>query len=169
MKRLAILFVLFVLPLGCKKAMDKISDDAKLQPDEKPQIIPKGGGDLTSGSGGATQGVRNAAARTVNDVALKNLHDAISISESVDGAMPTADAIKKDKAVTQDKQLVGLINDEVIILTGAKNKDGIWAYTQWPQRAGEHYIIKASGRDSMPAAELEKALKAQGSPVKLQK
>jgi hypothetical protein len=167
MKRLAILLVvLLVSPLGCKKALDKIGDQAKLEPDEKPQIIPKGTGDL-SGGGGALGSVRKATARIANDVQLDQLYKSISAMELLEGGVPSADSIKKD--VRQNKQLAGLIDEEVIILTNTNKKDGIWAYTKWPQRASEHYVITQSGRGQMSPAELEKALKAQGSTVNLEK
>jgi len=166
MKRLAILLALLVSPLGCKKALDKIGDQAKLEPDEKPQVIPKGTGDL-SGGGGALGSVRKATARTANLVQLDQLKTTIASMELLEGGMPSADAIKKD--VRQDKQLAALIDEEVIILTGTNKKDGIWAYTKWPQRAGEHAVVTASGVGSKSPADLEKELKAQGSAAKLEK
>jgi hypothetical protein len=163
MKRLAILLVLFVSPLGCKKAFDTTPG-----PDEKVQVVPGGSGNLTGG-GGAVQGTRKAAARTVNDHYLNQLHQIIFAAMTADGdqRMPSAEQIMQE--VAQSKQIVAMIKDEIVILTDTKNSKAIWAYTKWPQRAEKHYVLTDAGRSDMTAAELEQALKAQGSVVKLEK
>jgi hypothetical protein len=166
MKRYAMLPLLLLLALGCKKTMDKLADDAKPGADEKPQLIPKGSGDL-SGGGGAAQAVRNAAARTANDVELNDLKLAIATAAADDGKPPSAERIKEE--VRQNGKLTALIKDEVIILTNTQKKDGIWAYTKWPQRAGKHYVITAVGREEKTPAELTEALKAQGTEAHLEK
>jgi hypothetical protein len=167
MKRLAILLPLFVLSLGCQKA-----DDKKPGGDDKPNIVGNGAGNLSvggGGGGGADQAVRKAAARTVNENELKQLQLFIltAMTEDPSQKVPGADQIKE--LIKQDGKLVGFIKDEVIILTNSQKPDGIWAYTKWPQRAGKHYVITASGRDEKTPAELTDALKAQGSDVKLEK
>ncbi len=167
MIRLAFLAPLFMLSLSCQKA-----DEKKSNGDVPPNIVPKGGGDLSvggGGGGGAAQAVRKAAARTVNDVELDQLKLMIvtAMTEDPNQNPPSADQIKE--AARQNGKLAALIKDEVIILTNSQKRDGIWAYTKWPQRAGKHYVITASGRDEKTPDELATALKAQGSEVKLEK
>lgn len=168
MKRLTLLALLVLAPLGCKKALDKIGDDAKPGENEQPRVVPKGTGDL-SGGGGATQSVRKAAARTVNDHYLSQLHQMIvaTMTEDVDGRVPDANRIMEE--IKNVGPLNNMVKDEIVILTNNRDPQGIWAYTKWPQRAGKHYVITASGRGEMSPAELTRALETQRSTVKLEK
>jgi type II secretory pathway pseudopilin PulG len=162
MKRLATLMMAGLVLAGCKKLTDTTPD-----PDEKPQIIPKGTGNLSvgNGSGGASQAVRKAAARTANDAQLNQLHLFISQAYSLNDRVPNANEIMQE--IRTDGQLVALIKEEVIILTNNTQPEGIWAYTQWPQRNANHYIVTRSGRQEMSPADLRQALQAQGTTPKL--
>ena len=162
MTRLAILLALFVSPLGCNKLTNTTPG-----PEEKVKFLP-GPGDM-SGGGGAVQGTRMAAQRTVNDNDLNQFQLIISqaISGEADQRMPSADEIKD--LIKQEGKLMKTINDEVIILTDTRKKDGIWAYTAWPQRGGKHYVLTIQGRGEMFPPDLKKALEAQGSPDKIAK
>jgi hypothetical protein len=167
MKRLAILLPLFALSFGCQKAGNKKSDD-----NEKPNIVGNGAGNLSvggGGGGGAAQAVRKAAARTVNENELGQLKLFIftAMTEDPNQKPPSAEQIKE--LIKQDGKLVGLIKDEVIILTNSQKPDGIWAYTKWPQKADKHVVVMASGLPEKTPTELTEALKAQGSDVKLEK
>ncbi len=159
MKRLATLMLLIVSPLGCK-------DTSKPTDEEKAKVVPRGTGNL-SGGGGAAQSVRKAAARTVNDHYLDQLRTMIAALELQNSRVPSAKEIMDD--VAQVKPVISMINDEIVILTDTKMQNGIWAYTKWPQRAEKHYVITINGRGEMTADELETALKAQGSVVRLEK
>jgi hypothetical protein len=110
-----------------------------------------------------------AAARTANDAQLNQLYTYINIAMTADTdqRVPNAEQIMQE--IRQDGKLVALIKDEVIILTNNTNRDGIWAYTKWPQRAGNHYIITSQGRGDMAPAQLAQALQAQGTTPKLEK
>jgi hypothetical protein len=173
MKRLAILLPLFALTLGCQKGTGKKADDDKPGTNDKPNIVGNGAGNLSvgggGGGGGAAQAVRKAAARTVNENELKQLQLFISTAMTEDPSQkpPSADQIKD--LIKQDGKLVALIKEEVIILTNSQNPSGIWAYTKWPQKAGKHYVVMASGVPEKTPDELTEALKAQGNDVKLEK
>lgn len=159
MKRLAMLALVFASPLGCSSSGTTA--------EENPKVIPGGQGNLSGG--GALGGPRNAAARTVNDVQLSELHKYINIAMTAEPDQRVPDANQIMQEIRQDGKLVKLIQDEVIILTNNTNPQGIWAYTKWPQRGGNHYVITASGRGDMAPAQLAQALQAQGSVVKLEK
>jgi hypothetical protein len=162
MKRLALLLVLLVSPLGCKKALDTTPG-----PEEKVKGLPTQG-DLSAGGGGV-QGVRQAAGRTVNDNNLHQLHQIIFAAQQADpdGRVPPADQIMRE--IAQSGKLVAMIKDETVILTNTSNTQGIWAYTKWPQRNGNHYVLMSAGRSDMSPKDLAEALKMQGSVVKLEK
>jgi hypothetical protein len=155
-----------LLAAGCKKAMDNVAKDASLGPNEKPKIIDTTG-NLTGGSGGAIQATRKAAARTVNMAQLDQLSKSIQTLMTLDPSnkVPTLSAIQQE--IRQNGQLMGLINEDVIVLTGFTGADGVWAYTQWPQRANNHYVITRSGVVDMDQAALRQTLQTQKSPIKL--
>lgn len=163
MKRLVLLTLVLVSPMGCKKALDTTPGK-----DENPKVIPGGKGDLTGG-GGAIQGPRKAVARTVNFNNLDQMHKIIfaTIQEDPDARIPDANRIMQE--IRQSGQLVAMINDEILILTNTSRPEGIIAYTKWPQRAGNHYVILASGVLDMDPAQLKQTLEAQGTVAKLEK
>lgn len=162
MKRLALLLMMLVSPLGCKKALDTTPG-----PEEKVKGLPTQG-DLSAG-GGAVQSVRKAAGRTVNDHNLNQLYQIIFAAQQADpdGRVPPADQIKRE--IAQVGPLVAMVKDEVVILTNTSNTQGIWVYTKWPQRNGNHYVLMSAGRSEMSPKDLAAALTAQGSVVKLEK
>jgi hypothetical protein len=167
MKRLALLLLVLVSPLGCKKQVDKALDTTPGS-DEKVRVVPSGKGDLTvRGGEGATQAVRMAAARSVNAQYIVQLKAMIEADRDMDGNLPSAEQIKQ--SIRQTAPLAALINDEIVILTNARSADGIWAYTQWAQQSGNHSVIMASGVVPMSPAELKQSLEAQGLVVKLKK
>ncbi len=162
MKRLALLLIVLVSPLGCKKALDTTPGK-----DENPKVIPGGKGDLSGGAG--IQAPRNAAARIANDNELTQLNLAIQTAWAADTNMNVPDANQIMQEIRQYGKVVAMIQQEIVILTNCTNKDGIWAYTKWPQRGGNHYAIIAQGRIEVSPAQLKQALQAQGSQVKLEK
>ena len=165
MIRLLILALLFVTPFGCKKAFD-----TTVGSDETPKIIPSGVGNLSGGGGGgAVQDVRKAAARTVNDHNLDQMYKMIfdAMTSDPNGKVPNAEQIKEE--IRQAGPIAAMVKDGIVILTNTQNKDGVWAYTKWPQRGGKHYVITGAGRGEMTPDDLTKALQAQGSTVTLEK
>jgi hypothetical protein len=168
MKRLAILLTACLALGGCKKAMKDIEDDTKVGKDEQPRIVPKGTGNLSvQGGEGATQATRKASARTTNFNNLSQLQKMIVAAEIENGRMPSAQDIRE--ALRQAGQILAAVDDGIIILTDSTDRGGIWAYTQWPQRGGDHYAVKAAGVEPMSPDALAQALQAQGSEVKLSK
>lgn len=132
------------------------------------RTAPNQAGNLSvTGGQGAIQSPRMAAARTVNDVQLNQLYTSMFQTWTLDNRVPTKDEVMKE--AQQNPQLYPLLKEEVIILTGTNRGDGVWAYSQYPQRMGEHYVITQQGRVQMSSDELRKRLEQQQSPVKLAK
>jgi hypothetical protein len=163
-------FVALVVALaGCTKKPKSTEPDTG-----PPKHVSSGGGPLApnqsgnlSGGGGAIQATRKAAARTVNDAQMKDLHLSLSQAWLLDNRLPTAQEIMDESR--KNPQLLPLLQEEVIILTGATRGDQVWAYTQYPQRAGEHYVVTSQGVEQMPPEVLRGRLEQQGAPVKLAK
>ncbi len=171
MNRVVLLAVFAVaLTMGCKKKPKDASGDT---PPAAPFVSSGGGptapnqnGNLSvTGGQGAVQSPRLAAARTVNNAQLKDLHLSMFQAWTLDNRVPTANEVMQE--AKQNAQLLPLLKDEVVILTGATRGDQVWAYTQYPQRAGEHYVITQQGVEQMGRDELRKRLEAQGAPAKL--
>jgi len=129
---------------------------------------PNQNGNLTvTGGQGAIQAPRMAAARTVNDAQMRELHLAISQSFLIDNHLPSSDEIMK--MTRQNSQLQPLLKEEVIILTGATRGDQVWAYTRYPQQAGAHYVLTQQGVEHLSPDDLRKRLEVQGAPIKMAK
>lgn len=175
-----LLLLALVLVAGCKRSMDKLSEDTQVKPNEKFKstqhwltdqkgeqptvhaptgvVVNQGGG---GGSGGAAQAVRQAVVRSVNEQEMKTIQQFIELWYQTNGSMPGkaefALSLKKDAYKTYE-----LVEANAIILTGTKSREGIWAYTYNPQsQAGEHIVATASYVGRMPAAELREKLKGQ--------
>jgi glycerophosphoryl diester phosphodiesterase len=108
-----------------------------------------------------------AAARTINNVQLTQLHLSMFQTWQLDNRVPSLEEITNE--AKQNPQLYPLIKDEVIILTGTNRGDGVWAYSRFPQRMNDHYVVTAQGVSQMAPAELQKRLEQQGSPIKMDK
>ncbi len=172
MRSVTILLML-ILATGCKKK----SKDT--QPDSPPPPPASSGGgagiinqqgDLTvsgAGSGVGLQGPRKAAARIANRVQLDQLYKSMFTTYTIDNRVPNLDEVMAD--ARQNSQLMTLIKDEVIFLTGSTLGDGIWAYTQFPQQAGNHFVVTRTGVEDMAPDELKRRLEQQKSAVKLSK
>ena len=129
---------------------------------------PNQAGNLSvTGGQGAIQAPRMAAARTVNQVQLDQLYKSMFFTFQLDNRVPSKDEIEKE--ARQNPQLWPLIKEEVIILTGTARGDGVWAYTQYPQRGGDHYVVTQSGVQQMVPEELRKRLEQQKSEIKMAK
>jgi hypothetical protein len=180
---LVLVLVLGLVPVGgCKKAMNKLSKDTEVQSHEKFKstqhwltdqkgagnqpavhaptgvVVNTGGG---GGSGGAAQAVRQAAVRTVNRNELNNIRLFIDTASAV-GQMPTRQEIMQ--SLQRDAQATyKLVEEGVIILTGTRSRENIWAYTYNPQTAaGEHLVVTASGIEQITTQRLTQMLKQQG-------
>ena len=129
---------------------------------------PNQSGNLSvTGGQGAIQSPRMAAARTINNAQLRDLHLNMSQTFLLDNRVPSIDEITNE--AKKNSQLYPLIRDEVIILTGTNRGDGVWAYSRFPQRANEHYVITSEGVIQMAPEALRKRLEQQMSPIKMEK
>ncbi len=129
---------------------------------------PNQSGNLTvTGGQGAAQSVRMAAARTINNVQLTQLHLSMFQTWQLDNRVPSLEEITNE--AKQNPQLYPLIKDEVIILTGTNRGDGVWAYSRFPQRMNDHYVVTQQGVSQMAPEELRKRLEQQGSTIKMEK
>jgi hypothetical protein len=170
MRSLIIMLVL-TLAAGCKKKPTDTSPDSP----PPPHVSSVGGvgapnqnGNLTvTGGQGAIQSPRMAAARLVNEAQLKDLHLSMSQTWLIDNRLPTPSDVMQE--ARQNSQLLPLLKEEVIVLTGATRGEQIWAYTQYPQRAGDHYVVTLQGVEQLSPEELRKRLEAQGAPIKMAK
>ncbi len=171
MRAFGILTVLCIFAVGCKKQPKSTEPDTP-----PPKYVSSGGGPVAanqngnltvSGGQGAIQAPRMAAARTVNNAQLRDLHLSMSQSYLIDNKVPTVNEIMQE--AQRNSQLLPLLKEEVVILTGATRGDQVWAYTQYPQRAGEHYVITSTGVEQLSPDDLRKRLEQQGAPIKMSK
>jgi hypothetical protein len=167
MRTLAV--VLTLAALGCGKKPKETPPDSAPPPVVSSVGGPTGPnqqGNLTvTGGQGAIQAPRMAAARLINQEQLKQLHLSMFQAWSLDNRVPSANEVMQE--ARQNAQLLPLLKEEVIILTGTNQGGGVWAYTQYPQRAGQHYVVTQQGVEQIAPDELRQRLEAQGSPVKL--
>lgn len=168
---LALLVLTLALLPGCKKPSAKTATPASGTAGTTPP--PTGGYEQTTahpstgvvinpglgggGSGGAAQAVRKAAVRAVNQNELNNIRTFIEAASST-GQMPTAQEIAQSlqrEAPATFKQ----IQEGAIVLTGARQREGIWAYTTDPQSTtGEHLIVTKDGVSRMMPQQLRQIL-----------
>ncbi len=151
MRRLLLIGLVLALVAGCGKFRKNRSGDGEA-------TASGGGGGGAATTGGAVQNVRGAVQRTVT------LHDMDQIRLFIDtasldsGQMPTAQqtAAALQKAAPK---IFALVQEGVIVLTGARTREGVWAYTQQPQTTGgEHLVLTSSGIERMTAAALQQRL-----------
>jgi len=119
-------------------------------------INPNQGG----GSGGAAQAVRKAAVRVQVDNELKNIHLFIETASTETGKLPTIAQIKT-ALKKEDPKAFALVEDGTIQLTGANNRETIWAFTQFPQRGNNHMVVTTQGVEQMDTDTLVKRLNGQ--------
>ena len=149
----SLLILCLSLALGCKK------NPKSTQPDSNPApYVSSGGGpgapnqngNLTvTGGQGAIQSPRMSAARLVNKEQLKQLHLSMFQTWSLDNRVPTVTEIMQE--ARQNSQLFPLLKEEVIVLTGTKSGDAVWAYpvsaTGWRPLCG--HPVAASNRSHL--------------------
>jgi hypothetical protein len=172
MRTIAILLA-FVLLTGCKKSKPTHADS---DPPKHVSTVggptgPNQNGNLSvsgSGSGfGAPQAVRKAGARIANKIELDQLRLSLAQSWLIDNHLPTPAEIMKE--YQQNPQVSPLLKEEVVILTGATRGDQIWAYTQYPQQGGEHFVVTNQGVENMAPEVLRARLEQEKAPIKLSK
>src|SRR5262249_18466387 len=111
------------------------------------------------GSGGPGQAVRKAVARAATQNDMKNLHTYHYDASLASGKMPTAKQIFDD-VQKGAPNIAKLITDKVIVLTGAKTRESIWAYTSQEQSTAGYYLaISNNGVEQLSAAQLNQRLK----------
>ena len=131
MTRLALLLPLALLA-GCTEDVPKpkaAPAPAAEKASEPPAGLGRGGNTNYQAGGGATQAVRQAARRAVAINDMANLGKFVTQQEIELGKMPSAAEITAAlKADPSYRTIAGLIADGTIVLTGSKNKSGLWAY-----------------------------------------
>ena len=145
MRAIGIATLILLATTGCKKPKST-------QPDSEPPKHVSSGGGLTApnqngnlsvtGGQGAIQAPRMAAARTVNNAQLKDLHLSLLQSFLGDDRLPTPDEIMKE--AQKNSQLLPLLKEEVIILTGASAAENRSGHTRNTRNAPA--IITSSSR-----------------------
>lgn len=175
------LLCLLLALTGCKKAMDNLSKDTQVQPGEKftttkdhltqqpapgthaptgVVVSPGAGG---GGSGGAAQAVRKAVVRTVNQNELNQLRLFIdtAATASASGQLPPPQEIAA--AMQREAPSIHkLLQERILVLSGARSRETIWAYTNEPQNvAGEHLVVTANGVERMTTPVLQQRLAGQ--------
>jgi hypothetical protein len=113
------------------------------------------------GSGGAAQAVRKAATRAVNQNELNNIRTFIEAASVASGQMPpaqeTVQSLQREAPATYKQ-----IAEGAIVITGTRQREGIWAYTTDPQSTtGEHLIVTKDGVGRMMPDQLRQMLTQQ--------
>lgn len=116
---------------------------------------------LGGGSGGAVQQVRKTVQRAVSQNDLKQLHLFIDSYSGANGRMPSLEAIAA--ALKQEApSLYKLWEEQAIVVTGATQRESVWAYTVEPQSGnGDHLAVTNQGVESISRQALEQRLNAQ--------
>lgn len=105
---------------------------------------------------GLIEKVTNKVKETVNAIEMHDLYLFIYQIEAIDNRMPSKDEIRQ-YAKKENPKLSKLLEDGVIVLTGSKTRDSVWAYEKdAPTRGG--WVVTGSGETKMTADELKKAL-----------
>jgi hypothetical protein len=164
-----------VVAAGCKKAAPKAAAPLPPAPSapsttasgQTPPAVHAPTGvvinpGISGGSGGAVQAVRKAAARAVTQNEMSNIRIFIEEASQASGQMPTQQQVMQALQQTA-RATAKLVQDGDIILTGTRQREGIWAYTKEPVSVtGEHLIVNGSGVQRMMPQQIRQALQQQG-------
>jgi hypothetical protein len=105
--------------------------------------------------------VRLAAKRVVNETDMKSIQIFIENASLANNQMPT----KEETATALQKEAPKIykqIQDGAIVLTGARSREHIWAYTADVQSiAGYKIILTSNGVERIDPAALDKRLKQE--------
>jgi hypothetical protein len=169
-KLLLIGLSLVVLTAGCKKTNKSSSktttpSSSSASSDGPAVHAPTGvvlNPGLGGGGGGSAAGAaRNRALREVTHHEMKNIQLFIEGASGANGQMPTVEqisaALQKEAPKTWK-----LVQDKVIVLTGTRSRENIWAYTPDAQGAAGHYIVSPNGVENISTQELRQRLQQQG-------
>jgi hypothetical protein len=113
-----------------------------------------GGGDPVLG---AVQNVRKAVQRTVTSVELDALRIYINEYSLANDRMPPKEEIIAAVSKSGDRKLREALEQGLIVLTGAKSRDGVWAYEKdAPTNGG--MVLTSQGIERLSAEELKQRL-----------
>jgi hypothetical protein len=110
------------------------------------------------------QGVRAAVNRTVARNELENLRLFLDTASGPTGQLPTPAEVSQSLQ-KEAPQTWRMVQDGKVLLTGIRNREGIWAYTADPQTpGGDHLVVTNSGIEQMNGAVMRQRLQQQGAP-----
>jgi hypothetical protein len=167
MRKVLFLALALAVLVGCKKPSAKTNPNPAAGGNTGGPGVHAPTGVVTNpglgggGSGGAAQAVRNQVVRTVNKLDLREIHLFIENASAVDGRMPGIQEIHaalRQEASPQTRQKVA---DGAIVLTGARQRESVWAYSADPQPGG-YWVVTSSGIEQMAEQALDQRLAAQG-------
>lgn len=123
-------------------------------PKPKATTSAKGSSDVVSG---AIQNVRGAVQRTVTAHEMGNLRIFIENASLSSGRMPSVDEIRA-AATMADPKLAQMLKDGSIVLTGAKERESVWAYEKDVTTKGG-FVLSQNGVERLTAEEAALKLK----------
>ncbi|MFO0843118.1 MAG: hypothetical protein U0797_12110 [Gemmataceae bacterium] len=93
---------------------------------------------------------------------MNNIRLFIEDASLTGGQMPTPQQVMQ--ALQQSARATAkLVQDGDIVLTGTRQREGIWAYTKEAQSVtGEHLVVNGSGVQRMMPEQIRQALQQQG-------
>ncbi|MCE9533108.1 MAG: hypothetical protein K8T89_18575 [Planctomycetes bacterium] len=98
-----------------------------------------------------------AVTRAVTTNDLKNIQVFIESASAETGKVPSKEAIVEALKMAKAANLVKLIEEGAIVLTGTTERESVWAYDKnAPEKGG--FILSNSGIEKLDAAEVKKRL-----------
>lgn len=145
---------LTLLNSGCKKALDKLENQASTSGNASPVQSngPYSGGDNPTVMG-ATQGVRKAGNRTITLNELKNLHLFMYNAYSSSGQVPNS-TVTFQTIYKEDQNLYNLVKDQLVFLVPNPTPEGVWAYTADTLTSGG-FVVTQQGVERKTPAEFQ--------------
>jgi hypothetical protein len=150
MRRLLLLACLTVALLGCKK-------EAK-EPEPKAKAMNPFDRSEKTGNG-VISDVARAPKRTVAQNDMHNLHLLIETISGASGNMPDANTILTSLKQDPDaRKIAEYIEEGWIILTGIKQREGVWAYEK-EALTTRGFVVTNSGVEMLSKEELQAKLR----------
>jgi len=169
MRTLLLMFGVACLLTGCGKKPKPVANDTNTGGEGGGDIMVMDGGRMTTGGGGgppapqpppqAPRGINENTNFRPGGTALGNVYRAgkraglmgemqqigqlVSVTVQVDDRMPSAAEIKTDLQRGSAK-LAALVADGTVILTGTKDKRGMWAYEIDSDKAGGIALVSGT-------------------------
>jgi hypothetical protein len=135
MRTTTLIALMFVLVLtGCKRG-------------PRPPTSPKAEDPVVA----AVQGVNRAVKRSVTLQEMHDLHLTIEQAYGEMGMMPTKEFVL-DLEKKENRKLYTMLQDGLIVLTGTKVHESVWAYEKDAPTAGG-YILSHNGPERLMSAE----------------